>query len=68
MRPAHFAREILEMVSYEKHVHVASMRPARFAREISPRWKPRHKQLVGNRCESLALLPNLVQAQTVSGG
>ena len=68
MRPAHFAREIRMGRRRGDDGQRASMRPAHFAREISPRWKPRHKRLVGNLCESLALLPNLVQAQAVSGG
>ena len=44
------------------------MRPAQIAREIRPRWKSHHKQLAGGHCESLALLPNLAQAQAISGG
>ena len=31
------------------------------------RRNPHHKQLVGGHCESLALLPNLVQSQAVDG-
>ena len=67
MRPAHSAREVGHQLAHHGAVAHASMRPAHSAREVRHRRNPHHKQLVGGHCESLALLPNLVQSQAVDG-